>query len=219
MFDSPSPQMVLPGMGGGDDPPFVPQHVPGGEGKLSHYLLFFALLPTQAAGQQAFQLGTHWRERHGLRQRVMPAERLHITLQPIVGFAEAVPRLIVDAAIQAAAGVIAACRSVPVTFDRVGSLGHKPPTALVLHCDAATTAAIASLRGLLVRSLQRRGFEAEPHRTPHMTLVYGTDHLAERVIEQPIQWTASRLVLLLSHHGLGHHEVIEQWPLPDRGTH
>lgn len=93
-----------------------------------------------------------------------------------------------------------------------GSMGHKAPTALALHCDAASQHRIAALRHRLSRTLLQRGLVAGKRAPPHMTLVYGTRHVAEHRIE-PVRWQASRLRLVLSHRGRGHHQAIGSWPL------
>lgn len=140
----------------------------------------------------------------------MAADRSHMTVQPIAAFAHAIPQLIVDSAISAAAHAMANMRAVPITFDRVGSLGQTAPAALVLLCDPTSQRAITALRNRLAQALRPNGFLPTSRSVPHLTLVYGTDFVAESAIE-PIRWTANRLVLVLSHHGRSQH--IAEWPL------
>jgi RNA 2',3'-cyclic 3'-phosphodiesterase len=204
-------QRPLPGMGLAEEPPFLPEPL-AGRSPADRYLLFAALLPDEPAAAQAWRLAQDQRRIHGLRQPAMAAGRLHITVLPIVGFEHAVPRLVIDAAIDAMATAATGLRAVPIGFDRLGSMGQAAPTALVLLCDPACQQAIAALRSRLARPLRQRQFEVARPAAPHMTLVYGTGLVAERAID-PIRWAATRLVLVLSHHGRGHHELIREWPL------
>jgi 2'-5' RNA ligase len=208
MFD----QLSLPGLCGGDAPPFVPEVLPGGSPPADQYLLFFAFLPGADIALQAERHGQLLRTAHQLKQRPMPAERLHVTVQPVMQLPRAVPRLIVRAAIDAAQGVVMHCHAVTITFDRAGSMGVKAPSALALKCDEASAQALLQLRAPLVRALKRHGFPVTPHHDPHMTLVYGTELVANQAIA-PLCWTATRLVLVLSHCGRGHHEHVKEWPL------
>ncbi len=45
-----------------------------------------------------------------------------------------------------------------------------------------------------------------------MTMLYDPLVILEHSVE-PIGWTATRFALILSHHGLGHHEWLGQWQL------
>ncbi len=202
---------TLPGLSLGDAPSFRPEASPGGR-TADHHLLFFALLPPSAVALRACAAAGELRRIHHLREPAVASDKLHITLQPVVAFEKAMPDLIIRAAVDAAAGLAAACRPVDLSFDQAGSMGIRAPTALALRCHADTECAIAALRGPLVHALRRHGFELQQHRSPHMTLVYGTELLARQAIE-PIRWTATRLSLVLSHHGCAHHEHIGSWPL------
>ena len=101
--------------------------------------------------------------------------------------------------------------------------GHVPET--VGH-DAENTghafpkyprsdAAVARLRQSLAVALRNAGLQSEPSRTPHMTMLYDRRHIAEHAIE-PIPWTATRFALIVSHVGLAHHQLIDQWVLAGR---
>jgi len=211
MFDSTPP---LPGMDLSDEQPFVPEPLP--DGRLAdHYLLFFALLPPPPIALQASALAEELRRLHRLPQRAMASERMHITLQLVAAFKQAMPHVIVRAAIDAAAGLAPALRPTSITFDRALSMGIAPPSALALRCSAASRRAIAALRGPLTQALRENGLGIRQGHEPHMTLVYETDLVSEHRIE-PISWVAERLSLVLSHHGRGHHEPVNSWPLLGR---
>lgn len=49
---------------------------------------------------------------------------------------------------------------------------------------------------------------------PHMTLSYQGRPVPETAIE-PVRWRAHELVLIDSHVGLHHHEVLARWRLQD----
>lgn len=210
MFDQP----MLPGIGGSDSL-FVPDSLQGRDEPAHHYLLFFALLPPQDTVLMAAQVGGDLRRRHGLSHALMPPERMHMAVQPIVAFEHAIPALIVQAARRAAADAAAHAMALPITFDRAGSIGAQAPTALVLLCDSKSRQVVSMFRRMLAHSLQRHGFSPATRGAPHMTLVYGTEPVAEGAIE-PIDWIADRMVLVVSHHGLGHHQLVGQWPLRSR---
>jgi 2'-5' RNA ligase len=190
--------------------PFEPERLLSGEAA-DDYLLFFALLPPPAVAERMRAQGARLKAQHGLRQALMP--RLHLTLQPVAAFRHGVPRLLVHAAIDAAAGISAAGRATRLHFDRAGSMRQAAPTALALHADAPSASALAQWRQPLVRALQRRGLAVEAHNHPHVTLVYGAPVVALETI-QPIDWVAERLSLVLSHRGQGHHEILREWAWP-----
>lgn len=205
------PQGTLPGFGLDPAALFVPEALAAREAA-AEYLLFVALLPDAAAAERIHQLAQQQRHALDLREAAVTAARLHITLQPMGFFGHVIPQPIVSAVADAVAAAACAWPALPITFDRCGSMGHKAPTALALHCDRPSQDAIAALRRRLARTLQQRSMKVGERAPPHMTLVYGTRHVAERAIE-PVRWTASQLTLVLSHRGRGHHEAIGSWQL------
>jgi 2'-5' RNA ligase len=200
----------LLGLNDGDAAPYPsdrPEAAPA-----DHYLLFFALLPPAPVRCAAFMQGQRLRRAFGLAKPVMAEDRLHVTLQPVIGLPQQIPRLLVQAAIAAGQTVVPACRAVDMRFDRSGSMGVRPPTVLALHGDKASCQAIALLRRPLIAALRQHGFSIQPHDAPHLSLVYSTDVVPSRSIE-PLCWTATELVLVLSHQGRGHHQHVARWPL------
>jgi RNA 2',3'-cyclic 3'-phosphodiesterase len=191
--------------------PFLPETPPHGR-RASHFLLFFALLPPAETRHQIWALAQGLRHQHGLEKEAMAVDRLHLTLQLVVGFEQSMPRLIERSAIAAASSVAAACPAVPIELSHAGSMGLRAPSALALHADEGTRSAVARLRQPLLRALRQNGFVLNAHDHPHITLVYGTDVVVPTPIE-PIRWTADRLVLILSHQGCGHHQCLGEWPL------
>jgi hypothetical protein len=82
-----------------DDEPFLPETPPNGR-RASHFLLFFALLPPAETRHQMWALAQRLRRHHGLEKEAMAVDRLHLTLQLVVGFEQNMPRLIVRSAIR-----------------------------------------------------------------------------------------------------------------------
>ncbi len=205
------PQGTLPGFGLDRSALFAPDHLRDHRAA-DEYLLFVALLPEADAADRLHGLAQGQRQRFDLHEPVVAAPRLHVTLQPIGLFGPVIPQMLVSAVVDAAAAAAAGWPALAIGFDRCGSMGHKAPTALALHCDAASQHRIAALRHRLSRTLLQRGLVAGKRAPPHMTLVYGTRHVAEHRIE-PVRWQASQLSLVLSHRGRGHHQAIGSWPL------
>ena len=142
----------------------------------------------------------------------MAEARLHVTLQPVIRQQQPISRLRVQAAQAAGHAISPACRAVPMHFDRSGSMGVRPPTVLALHGDDASRHAATLLRKPLIAALRRNGFDIKPHDAPHVSLIYDTAWVASQAIE-PLGWTATELVLVLSHQGCGHHQHVARWPL------
>jgi 2'-5' RNA ligase len=138
----------------------------------------------------------------------LAGQRLHITLQGLGNFRDALPQANVDAVMVAAATVD--CPPIEIVFDRVLSFLHND--ACVLRCDAGSDAAVARLRQMLALALSRVGLRPAPSRAPHMTMRYDPRHIVEQAT-LPIRWTASDFALILSHAGLTHQQWLARWPL------
>lgn len=204
-------QLSLPGLDI-DPPPFVPAAVEGA-GPASAYRLFFALFPQPDDAQRLAQCAAGLRTQHGLSRRCLHAARLHVTLHVVALFQGIVAQQLIDAARAAGASVNGA--PIPLCFDRALSFrnaGKPRSNAFVLRCDAAGDAAIARLRAELARPLRHAGLRPQPSETPHLTLLYDRRVVPEHPIP-PLGWTAARVVLVLSHLGLTHHEWLGCWSL------
>ena len=180
-------------------------------GKLRGYKLFTAVVPPADAAEQLANVGAALARQLGLRGPPLDAKRLHVTMHDIAEFApnEPVSQDLVDAAIAAGNSVV--CPAFSIYFD--SAMSFPESNAFVLRCDAASDAAVASLRQMLSAAFKHvslRPKRAIP--TPHMTLLYEQRHLPQREIA-PLRWTAGRFVLILSHAGLHHHQWIREWPL------
>jgi 2'-5' RNA ligase len=173
--------------------------------------LFFAVRPSATASQAAFSQAQQLQLAHRLTGRLIPIERLHVTLHWLRDHV-ALSQELVAQAMAAGSGVEMA--PFDVVFERVESLGdanHGGPLVL------------AGSQGLLgLRKLQRALADAmkdaglgEYVRTgflPHVTLLYAEQSIAPQSVA-PIRWTVTELLLVHSVVGEARHITLGQWPL------
>jgi 2'-5' RNA ligase len=183
-------------------------------GAPKEYSLFFAIYPALKDAQRIAHAIDGLRRTHGLVGKPLSPDRLHISLQAVAKFQSEVPQHVVDAARAAAARVT--CPSLLINFDRMSFHPNETKAACVFHCDRDSSARIAPLRTQLGESLRGVGLHPKSSSEPHMTMLY--DKLPYPIEEQiePIEWTATRFVLVLSHVGASHHQWIDEWPLAGR---
>lgn len=177
------------------------------------YSLFFAIFPAESEAKRISHVVERIRADHGLKGKPFLPDRLHISLQAITKFEVPILQATVDAACAAAARVV--CPPLPITFDGAALFGHEK-AACVFRCDKDSGERIAPLRKQLGAGLSDVGLRHEASSTPHMTMLYDDP---QRVFDEsiaPINWTATRFVLILSHLGASHHQWVEQWPLTGR---
>jgi len=202
-------QLSLPGLDA-PVPLFRPDDISDPTGKLLGYTLFLAIFPEpDQAHYIAHAADGPCQRQRLLGHRLTPA-RLHVTLHALAHFSNTLPQNVIDAAKVAAASVN--CPPLALVFDRALSFSHND--AFVLRCDKKSDAAVARLRHSLKTALQRAGLDPQPSGTPHMTLLYDTQHVAEHPIT-PISWIATRFALIVSHVGLTHHQWLAEWRLTD----
>ena len=209
MLENSSKQIPLPGLAA-DSALRFRQDRAESEKPLLGYHLLLTLIPTKACAHQIAEAGASMTSRLRLKGKRIPEERLHITLHSLATFPADNPpaRALVDAAIAAGCGTVRPslklCFSSAMTFPESG--------AFVLRCDSGSDHAIAELRQLLTRALQRAGLRPRAAGTPHMTLLYDRRYVPEHEID-PLSWTAGGLALILSHVGQHHHQRVYEWPL------
>lgn len=192
---------------------FQPAEAPVGTGKLRGYNLFLSIFPPAEVSQRVAKAGADLRILNGLSGRRLQDQHLHMTLHAIDGYRHEIPLQDVEAAQAAAASV--RCAPFDIVLDRAGSFsnrGNPDNNPFVLRCDARSDGAVGLLRQQLAVALRRSGLRPKPTVTPHMTLLYDPKVASEAAIE-PIRWTATRFVLVLSHVGLGYHEWLGEWQL------
>lgn len=191
--------------------PFLPDLEP----KSAHNL-FFAILPDWASANHAVEVGESARRRNGLLGDPLKRSNLHVSLQGVGLFYDALPRAIVAKA-EAAASMMREA-ALDVRFDLVGSYPRTSDTSpFVLHSKAHQLRLVAFHRAL-GEAMKRHGLRRVSRTlTPHMTLLYDGLVLPATEVE-PVAWTAREFVLIHSFVGLGRHDVLGRWPLkgPDR---
>jgi RNA 2',3'-cyclic 3'-phosphodiesterase len=181
--------------------------LPGLEQRSLPHTLFFAILPSASALPHLERVATALRQRHALTGKPIRTDRLHVTLQRLGSFDEAVPQGLVDAAT-----AVASALAVPrfeVMFDR--ALSFPGSGAFVLRGDDAA-APISAFRNALGEALARAGLPAKPSSTAHMTLAYDDRLIAEHRVE-PVRWIAEDFVLIDSHVGQTVHRHLGRWPV------
>lgn len=173
--------------------------------------LFFALFPDEAAAARIAALGDRLRGAHGLRGRVLAAERLHVTLHHLGDYA-GVPASIVSAAGDAARAIEAA--PFDAVFDHAGSFaGPARSRPLVLRGEGGV-AAIAGLQARLGEAMRRHGLarHVDAGFVPHLTLLYDERTIDMQPIE-PAGWRVRDFALVHSLLGRSTYRVLGRWPL------
>lgn len=147
----------------------------------------------------------------------MAPDRLHATLVPLGSYAHHIPPEVLRVARNA--GALLDEAPFLVCFDTLQSRGHQREIGTVElagHGDGVRP--LFLLRRQLVNSLLKVGWPAEgirPRFYPHITVDYEHQTVGVRRIE-PLVWDVTEVLLVDSHYGLGHHEVLARWPLWNR---
>lgn len=181
------------------------------------YSLFFALRPDAPAADRAHALATTLAAASGTSGRADRKARFHVTLCHVGYFADEVPASVLKAAREAAAQLsqAPAPSGFTVSFDRVGSFSGKPGNLPVVLRGAQACAGLMAYQARLDQTLLRAGLihgERHAQFTPHLTLFYGRQPVAEQSIE-PIAWRADHVVLYRSVIGESRYEEEGVWPL------
>ena len=167
--------------------------------------LFFAAVPNVGTAERIHRLAGVLKRANKFDGKLIPPERLHISLFFLGGLLERH----FHAACEAAADVRA--ERFEVSFDRTvsfrGRSGNRP---FVLTGDDGLCQ-LQSFRRMLGAALTRKELRrvANTHFTPHVTLLYGASSVVEHPI-WPIRWTVSEFVLIHSRKG---HNYLARWPL------
>ncbi|HVJ38402.1 MAG TPA: 2'-5' RNA ligase family protein [Stenotrophomonas sp.] len=172
--------------------------------------LFFALRPPAAVVQAARSTAEALvAQRPGAR--LVSAERLHVTLHYLGQYAGLPPSLLARA--QRAAEHL---RIAPfaLAFDRVASFGgqRRDLPAVALGNDS-NTAGVHALHRALADALIREQLQGDARFTPHITLLYDRDEIAEQPLATPLAWQADALWLLRSVRGERLYREEGCWPL------
>lgn len=178
-----------------------PPKVPGGA-----HGLFLALQPgAERPGVE--RAVAPLRELFGVRGNPVIAQRLHVTMADLGTFAEPPAAPLVDAILQALAGL--ALPAVDICFDTV--MRFKGNGALVLRESTAPTP-LTGFRDTLAARLDQARLAFDPGGVPHMTLGYGGAPFSSPLAE-PLRWVARELVLIHTLIGQRQHRRLAHWPL------
>ena len=192
-------QLVLPGLEERPAPPPVERH---------H--LFFAIVPDPDTALRIEGSAQRLRVEYGLKGKLLPTKNFHVTLHSI-GIHDRFFESVASWA-QATASTIS-MPAFDVVLDHVGSFKRaaRDRPAVLLGSDGV--AALKEFRGVLGTTLARAGFNIKSSSfTPHLTLLYDKQEVAERTIE-PVRWTAREFVLVDSRVGRTQHVQLARWPL------
>jgi 2'-5' RNA ligase len=175
--------------------------------------LLFLIYPDSDTAERIAARTSELSRTNRLRGRPVAPERLHITLHHL-GEHVGVPRDMIALAHEAAASLT--FRPFDVMFDRVASFGGKPGNLPFVLRGGDGLAALPlfhqALGAAMGKTGNRLGKRAEPNFTPHVTLLYDGQSVAEQAIE-PIGWTVREFVLVHSLIGQTKHIVLGRWPL------
>ena len=178
----------------------------------STHRLFFALRPDAVAVQAIERATTLLKTASPIRHRLLKAANWHVTLHFLGDFAD-FPVELAERAKSVAAMFDSA--SFAFVLDRIASFRGRNQSPWVLRCTPDSETGLRAFWGRLGDALMRAGLGAELERrfTPHATIAYGDAELAQPIAVAPIHWDAREFVLIDSHIGRSHHEVIASWPL------
>lgn len=176
--------------------------------------LFFAFLPSAGAAASIAAMAPRLRAEHRLSGRSIDAARWHVTLIHLGDFA-AMPLDVVDSASRVAAAL--SLPPVEIVLDRAGSFHRARGSAPFVLLADESSGSVVRFHRTLGQALAQAGLALESRRpfAPHLTLMYG-DHAVETRPIEPIQWTATELVLMHSLIGQGRHVALRRWPLQSR---
>jgi 2'-5' RNA ligase len=170
--------------------------------------LFFAVQETAQLTENISAHASDFKVRHGLRGSLIVSKRRHVTLcAAAAAFGRDIPIEFIDAAKAAVKSI----RHAPldVRFDHVEHF--KESGAVVLSGPDNTS--VAQFSRVLAAALKRHGLTPHAISTPHMTLLYEKQRQLEDLPIEPVVWTATEFVLLISHVGQSRYDVLGRWPL------
>jgi len=170
--------------------------------------LFLAAVPDAETAARIHRLAGVLKRAHKFMGRLIPADRLHISLFFLGGLHEEGVRSVYETAAELPAAPF------DISFDRTASFhGKRANYPLVLFGDDGLNQ-LKAFRQTFAEAMMRKGLRrpANTSFTPHVTLLYG-ERRAEGYPIHPIGWTVRELVLI---HSMRGHVRLAQWPLRGR---
>lgn len=189
-----------------------PPETTGQKGQQPAGPLFLAAVPLADDARRLAGLGARVQADHHLEGRLRPPRVLHVTLADLTAcpYAEHVVR----DAVRVALGKLRH-PAFDVAFDHIQSFDNGGDEAPCVLRGGHGAAELRALQDWLRSNLARVGLDCRRLPAPHMTLLYSPRRAPESRVE-PVAWTASELVLVRSHFGKTHHEVLDRWQLQGR---
>ena len=164
--------------------------------------LFFGILRASETDKRIREEAWRWSD----GARLVAPERHHITIG-ILDDHPTLPVGLVESMV--AIGGSAAIKPFPIRFNRIDENGG----SVVLLPDERN-ASLTSLRRQIVERMRRRGIRQRQGYSfsPHMTVAYRHGSISSQAIDA-FSWAVDEFVLIDSHVGLSHHEVLGRWKL------
>jgi 2'-5' RNA ligase len=172
--------------------------------------LLFAAVPDAGSASGVAELRQELRAKHRLRGKPIATQRLHVTLHHVGDFAT-LPEGIVARAEAVASSI--SMRPFKVEFNGALSFRGRPGNSpFVLQGDEGVIGLLV-LQHRLGRLMENAGLgRADPHYTPHMTLLYDNRVVADEAV-RPIGWAVHEFVLVHSLLGRSRYNVLARFPL------
>jgi 2'-5' RNA ligase len=177
---------------------------------------YFTLLPPPALAQE-IERGARLLGRPLGVRNVVRAERQHVSLHPVLCGREIGGDLL-DEALEV--GEAVRRPGFDVVFDTVLTFaGGRPRTGgraqypTVLGCSNGARD-LLGLYGDIRTEMQRRGLRVGPRKiAPHLTIWYGPERVAERVLRRPYRWPVRAFWLVHTVPGTRRPDYLAEWAL------
>lgn len=172
--------------------------------------LFFALHPDEAACVAIATLASRLHRSHGLRDKQIPPERLHLTVDYLGQYSPLTDEVVAAAC---AAAQALSIQQFTVGLHRAGSFSTRPGNHPFVLLAGEGAQAVLALQRELDLALTRNGLRTRPQSgIPHVTISYQPRCIEEHPIEL-ISWLVRELVLIESLVGKGEHITRGRWAL------
>jgi len=177
--------------------------------------LFFAITPDASAMESCRLLASDLRKKLGLKGKLIPPERLHVTLHHM-GRHPATPEYLLSTAKRIGAGL----RMAPfeVGFDFIQTFTKPRNQPVVLRGEDRLLRGVKILQSELADGLRAAGLDqyVENRNMPHLTLLYDDKGAPPHGIPHPVSWLVREFHLIRSLIGQGKHETLATWALKER---
>ena len=177
---------------------------------------YFTLLPPPARAQEIERKAKQLGRRLGVRN-VIRAERLHVSLNPVLHGREIGDELLEEAL---EIGETVRRPGFDIVFDTVLTFdgnrrktGGKARYPTVLTCSNGARD-LQDLYGAIRSEMRQRGLRTAGRKvTPHLTLWYGPERVAERRLRMPYRWPVRAFWLVHTVPGIRRPDYLAEWAL------